>query len=295
MTRPAFRPMVAGVAFLFGSLGLLSLAGCCQNCGTSTSPKESSSPSEVSQSADTPVAFVQDGWGDITGRIVWGGDKLPAGVGDPINIAANPDKAACEKNGPVPNEDWIINPKTKGIRDVFIWLESKTKGEKLPVHASLKDVKPAKVEIDQPACAFVAHAIGLREGQILVAKNSAAIAHNFKWTGNPAVNPGGNVLLPPGASKEIDDLKADRLPIKFECNVHPWMNGWCRVYDHPYYVITDSDGAFTIKNAPVGEWQMKIWQGSGGWLGGAKGAKGQPITVKSGENKLGDIAYPPPG
>jgi hypothetical protein len=231
-------------------------------------------------------------WGDITGRIIWGGDTVPP-QGD-LNLKENPDKAACTKDGPVKDETWIINPKNKGIRNTFVWLEGQKKGDKLPIHADLKKVGPAKVEVDQPACAFIPHAVALREGQALVAKNSSGIGHNFKWTGNPTVNPGGNVLLPPGASKDIDDLKADRIPVAIECNIHPWMKGWARVYDHPYYAVTDADGNFTIKNAPVGEFRMKIWHGSSGWLGGVAGKDGEPITIKGGQNKLNDKPFPPP-
>ncbi len=241
------------------------------------------------------LSFAQaqdNAWGDINGRIVWGGDKLPPAA--IVNIGINPDAAACLKNGPIVDETWIVNPKNKGLKNTFVWLETLKKGGKLPIHPKLEKVGPAKVEVDQPSCAFIAHAIAIREGQILVAKNTSPIAHNFKWTGNPTVNPGGNVLLPPGASRDIDDLKADRIPLAIECNVHPWMKGWARVFDHPYYAVTDADGNFTIKNAPAGEFRLKVWHGSGGWLGGAKGKDGQPITIKAGENKLDDNPYPPP-
>lgn len=233
-----------------------------------------------------------DGWGDIAGRVVWGGAQIPPQAN--INIGANPDAAACQKNGPLKDEYWVVNEKNKGLKNTFIWLEPATKGEKLPVHPSLTKVEQKKVEVDQPTCTFIPHAVALREGQILVAKNSSAIAHNFKWTGNPTVNPGGNVLLPPGASKEIDDLKADRIAIAIECNIHPWMKGWVRVFDHPYFAVTDADGNFTIKSAPAGEYRMKVWHGSGGWLGGAAGKNGQPITIKTGGNTVGDLPYPPP-
>ena len=160
-------------------------------------------------------------WGDITGRIIWGGDKIPD-QGN-LNLKGNPDAGACTKDGPVKDETWIVNPKNKGLKNTFVWLEGAKKGDKLPIHPNLKKVAADKIEIDQPSYAFISHAVALREGQILVAKNSSAIGHNFKWTGNPTENPGGNVLLPPGASKDIDDLKADRIPISIECNIHAWM------------------------------------------------------------------------
>lgn len=233
-----------------------------------------------------------DAWGDIKGRIVWGGANIPEQAN--LDLKANPDKAACLAKGPVKDETWVVNPKNKGLKNVFVWLESATKGAKLPIHPDLKKIVHVKVEVDQPACAFIAHAVALREGQILVAKNSSGIGHNFKWTGNPAVNPGGNSLLPPGASKEIDDLKADRIPVAIECNIHPWMKGWARVFDHPYYAVTDDDGNFTIKNAPAGEYRIKYWHGSSGWLGGVKGKDGDPIKIKGGQNNVEEKPFPPP-
>ncbi len=228
----------------------------------------------------------------LIGRVTWGGDTFPPQA--VANLKDNPDKAACMIDGPVNDETWIVNPKNKGLKNAFVWLEAAKKGDKLPIPASLEKIEPKKVEVDQPSCAFIAHAIALREGQILVAKNSSKIGHNFKWGGDPTVNKGGNVLLPPGASKEIDDLKANRLPVKMECNIHPWMNGWIRVFDHPYFAVTDDEGSFTIANAPVGEFRLKVWHGSGGWLGGSAGANGQPVTIGPGDNQIGSLPYPPP-
>ena len=230
-------------------------------------------------------------WGTVTGRITWGGAVNPEMA---VIVINNPDGPACQKNGPLKDETWIVNATNKGLRHTFVWIAPQQKGDKLLIHPDLKAVPKDKIIIDQPLCVFIPHALALREGQVLVAKNGAAMAHNFKWTGNPTANPGGNVLLPPGSEKEIDDLKADRLPVAVECNIHPWMRGWVRVFDHPYYAITDADGAFTIKNAPTGDYKLMIWHGSGGWLGGAKGKDGRPISIKTGENKTGDLAYPPP-
>jgi hypothetical protein len=148
--------------------------------------------------------------------------------------------------------------------------------------------------VDQPACDFVRHAVALRVGDILIAKNSSAIAHNFKYTGDPAVNPGGNFLLPPKQQNAVPGLLASRIPVAIECNIHPWMKSWMRIFDHPYCAVTDDDGRYTIKNAPVGECQIKIWHGSAGWLGGVKGRNGEPIAIKAGANNLGDKAFPPP-
>lgn len=236
-------------------------------------------------------------WGTIKGNIVWGGAVPEKKT---LNLGANPDKAVCEKDGGVEDETWVVNPKNKGLKHAFVWIavkDAKAKGAaaKLAIHPSLKDVKEKEIHMDQPCCAFVPHAIALREGQVLVAKNASAIGHNYKYTGNPdTANSGNNFLLPPGAQKKIDGLVADRLPIAVECNIHPWMKGWVRVFDHPYYAVTDENGAFEIKDAPVGDFRLLVWHGSGGWRGGAAGRNGEAIAIKSGSNSLGSLEYPPP-
>ena len=51
--------------------------------------------------------------------------------------------------------------------------------------------------MDQPCCHFEPHCLALRQGQIWVAKNSAAIPHNVKYEGG-AKNQGDNPILPAG-------------------------------------------------------------------------------------------------
>ena len=45
--------------------------------------------------------------------------------------------------------------------------------------------------------------VELREGQTLVAKNSAPVNHNVHWIGHPVYNPGGNQIVPKGKSLSI--------------------------------------------------------------------------------------------
>ena len=242
----------------------------------------------------SPCAFAQNGdWGTVKGSVIWGGDKLPERM--PLDLKENPDKKVCLAKGNLLDETWIVNPKNKGLKHTFVWLAPKDKTAEMPIHPDLKAIKVKAVVIDQPLCMFIPHAIALREGQDLIAKNTSGISHNYKWSGHPDVNPGGNVLLPPNAVKVINDLKADRLPVSVECNIHPWMKGWVRIFNHPYYAVTDENGSFEFKNAPAGEWQLMVWHGSGGWRGGAKGKNGETITIKAGGvTDLKALAYPPP-
>jgi hypothetical protein len=237
--------------------------------------------------ADDPA-----GWGTVKGHIVWGGPNIPQQK--PIaDVGKSNDKNHCLSKGPILDEDWVVNPKNKGICWTFVWLMDKNgPTAPLPIHPDLQPIKQKEVVMDQPCCKFVPHALGMREGQILVAKNSAPVPHNYKWTGSPIAGIGGNVLIPPNGSFKIVKLKADRLPIAINCNIHSWMRGWVRVFNHPYFAVTDENGAFELNKAPAGEYRLVVWHESAGWLGGRAGKNGQPITIKpGGTTDTGNLSY----
>jgi hypothetical protein len=233
-----------------------------------------------------------ESWGNVKGRIVWGSGEIPERK--PLAaVAQSNDKNHCLSKGPILDEEWVINKKNKGVQWTFVWLAPKQlKGGTLPIHPDLKETKQKEVVIDQPCCMFVPHAVGMREGQVLLAKNSSPIAHNFKWTGDPFKGVAGNVLMPPGGTFPIKELPAGRFPILINCNVHSWMKGYVRVFDHPYFAVTDKDGAFQIHKAPVGDFRLMVWHGTAGWNGGAAGKNGQPINIMAGgTTDLGNIEF----
>ncbi|MFL5242764.1 MAG: hypothetical protein ACJ8FY_11705 [Gemmataceae bacterium] len=232
-------------------------------------------------------------WGAIKGQIVWGDKEIPKL--EAINV--DKDEDHCAKKGQLFKEDFVVNKENKGVCYVFVWLTppSVAGGKEpapLPIHPSLKEIKYKEVIMDQPFCQFVPHALALRKGQELVVKNSAPINHNVNYQGG-ANNPGNNVILPAGKSVNVKDLKPSKTPISVTCNIHGWMKAWIRVFDHPYFAITDADGKFEIKNAPAGDFQLVIWHDGVGWVKGGK--NGLPVQVKgNGETDLGKIEMQPP-
>jgi hypothetical protein len=220
-------------------------------------------------------AFAGDGdWGTVKGRVVY---KGPAPAPKEINVTKDQDH--CLLKGPLFSEELVVNPKNNGVRWAFVWLIPEQKGAKIPIHPNLLAIKDKQVSIDQPCCQFVPHALGMREGQELVAKNSAPLNHNVHWTGHPLKNPGGNVIVPSKKSFTIEGLKADRFPVKINCDIHGWMSAWVRVFDHPYFAVTDKDGNFEIKLAPAGQFRLMMWQEEVGWIGGRDGV---PVTIQGG-------------
>jgi hypothetical protein len=57
------------------------------------------------------------------------------------------------------------------------------------------------------------------------------------------------------------------------------MSGQVRIFDHPYYALTDENGNFEITNAPAGQFRIVFWHETG-VRGGKEGRFGEPIAIK---------------
>lgn len=216
-------------------------------------------------------------WGAVKGQIVLDAPAAP----EPVILKVDKDPVACLAKGPLSSEDLLVNKGNLGVKNVFVWLAPVDPARPLAIHPDLQNIKQKVVEVDQPCCMFVPHALCMRQGQVLVAKNSSTISHNFHYTGHPLSNPGANQIIPAGGDLKIPNLNADRYPIKMSCDIHPWMSGWIRVFDHPYFALTDADGKFEIKNAPAGPCLLYTWQEGIGWVEGDK--KGIGINIPGGK------------
>jgi hypothetical protein len=65
-----------------------------------------------------------------------------------------------------------------------------------------------------------------------------------------------------------------------DSSIHPWMRSFGRVFDHPYFAVTNEKGEFTIPKAPVGKLRLFVWHPDAGFRGGVKGKEGEMIEVR---------------
>jgi hypothetical protein len=47
--------------------------------------------------------------------------------------------------------------------------------------------------------------------------------------------------------------------IKVSCDLHAWMVAYIVVTPHSYFAMTQSNGAFEIKDVPPGKYTLKVW------------------------------------
>jgi len=291
-----------------------TLAGIgCEDKSGAAPDKPAAAPvgTEAKSEATTPTKSVpvsdEGQWVTVKGKVVW--DKSKGEAPKRAAIKPSKDEEVCAKDKDFNSEDWVVNPESGGIKNVVVWLAPEPTDDELKalkdkklknfpsfkaadVHPALAKPAKADVEIDQPCCRFVPHIVVAQTGQNMVIKNSAPVPHNAKWTSreNGEINP----LIPSGGQYKLENaLVAEKFPIEVACSIHPWMKAWVRVFDHPYFAVTDGDGNFEIKNAPVlkGKLRIFIWQETGGLNGGAEGRFGQTVDVKPGTVDLKEIKF----
>src|SRR5947207_6251515 len=117
-----------------------------------------------------------------------------------------------------------------------------------------KGAKPVKGMVDQHGCKFVPHVSVMTPGELEL-KNSDDILHNIHTysTANPAIN-----KAQPKFKKVMTEKFEKPEIIKLTCDVHSWMLGWVAVMTHPFFVVTDANGATKIENVPHGMFIIEI-------------------------------------
>jgi hypothetical protein len=199
-------------------------------------------------------------WGSITGQFVLEGEiperRVVVKEGDP-----NVDNPAICAATDILSDELVIDPKTKAIADIFVYLP---KAEN--VHPKLKESEKKEVELDQKGCRFIPHALFVRTDQVVRVKSDDACAHNTRTV--PLKNQPANVSLTASdrVGVEFKNKLPERLPFEVQCNIHRWMSARWLVLDHPYAAVADANGKFKIADLPAGEHEFVIWQEAAGYV-----------------------------
>ena len=233
-------------------------------------------------------------WADLELTVVYGG-KAPAPKYLDVN---SKDKCNADPKGLIVDK-LLVNPENNGIANIVFTIETRqTKLKENQIHPDLRAAPSEAVVLDNVKCQFVPHVLTARVGQPIEVRNSDTVPHNAKFSffNNTEVNP----LIPAGGAVNVVTTEPERAPTRVDCNVHPWMNSYVIVYDHPYTAVSDADGKIVIKNLPAGiPIAFKIWHEEQdksieevtldgkkqSWKRGAT-----ELTLKEGSNNLGTLS-----
>jgi hypothetical protein len=224
--------------------------------------------------------------GTLAGQFVLEGEapKLSPLVKEGDTTVKNPE--VCAKQN-VPDESLVVDPSTKGIANVFVYLQKPPAG----MPADLKESKDKIVKFDQKGCRFLPHALILRTDQTIEILSDDPISHNTHVY--PIRQDGKNEAI--AANDRSGNVKwqfslPEKMPTTVKCDIHTWMEARWLIIDHPYAAITDKEGRFKIENIPAGEHNFAIWHERAGWVfGGSK--RSIPATIEAGKTtQLGNAA-----
>ena len=222
----------------------------------------------------------EDQWGIVKGKVILT-DAVPnlkplVTKGD----ASTKDAAVCAVEN-VPDESLVVDPETKGIANVVVWMAKKP----TKIHPQLVKSKQPTVVFDQKGCRFIPHVLLVRTDQKVQVISDDGVAHNTHTY--PLKNKQENFVVPPNdrVGVTVPSVNVEeRLPSKVGCDIHPWMQAWWVILDHPYAAVTNAQGEFEIPDLPEGEHEFRVWQEKAGYL-----EKSLKVKVKAGENKLNPI------
>jgi hypothetical protein len=186
------------------------------------------------------------------------------------------DPAVCAKDADIPDESLLVGD-GGGLQHVFIYLD------KAPTGGTAEN--PAIEVFDQKACLFTSHSFLAIAGVEFEVKNSDAAAHNVHTF--PQLGAVQNFGMEPNSATTMSFNKAERAPIQIKCDIHPWMEGWALILDHPYMAKTDASGNFELPELPGGTYNVRIWHERGAKNGQLERAK---VTI-DGETRL-DREFP---
>lgn len=136
------------------------------------------------------------------------------------------------------------------------------------------------VVLDQKSCRYTPHVLALQTSQPLKVTTSDATTHNVHPL--PRINKEWNESQPPAGEPLVKTFtRPEIVPVK--CNIHPWMNAYVGVFDHPFFAVSDSNGQFQIKGLPPGHYQIAVWHEK-------LGTQSHPVTIAEGQSTTLEIS-----
>ena len=183
--------------------------------------------------------------GSISGTVTFTGT---APAGEAIDMAS--EEVCLAKHSTPPMTQPVVVGAGGGLANVFVYVKSGLEGLDFPTSTD-------EVVLDQNGCMYAPHVIGIMAGQTLTVLNSDSVIHNVNAT--PTENRGFNRSQPFAGMTFETSFGVAEIMVPVRCDVHGWMEAYIGVTDHPYNVVTGSDGSFSLAQLPPGDYELEAW------------------------------------
>ncbi|MCY2963393.1 MAG: carboxypeptidase-like regulatory domain-containing protein [Planctomycetota bacterium] len=237
------------------------------------------------QASDSKFPSIQDvaaESGTIRGQIYYSGTEisdLPALVKKGAVDVKDAHIAATQD---IPNERLLIDPESRGVANVFVYLTKSPenpRGEAWPVPAD-------ELTVRYDGCRLFPHALFATTRQTIRVVDEDPLP-NYMHV-QAIINEVHVSLLLDMAP--IQFRRSEKTPIEVFCDFHSWESGYWLILDHPFAASSNRRGEFAITGLPPGKHTLKIWHEHVGYV-----QRGLDVEVVAGETlDLGRIEFSQP-
>jgi len=223
----------------------------------------------LQEPTEKPTYFPTGNEANVTGTITLKGMPPTPKL---IDMTADP---VCPDISRKPTTESAITNRGR-LANVFIYV----KGDRLNAYRFA--VPESDVILNQRACYFEPHVLGVQVGQNLRILNSDPTFHNVHPT--PKLNPEWNQTQVADAPPMVKTFRRAEVMIPIKCNQHPWMKAYLGVLDHPFFAVSNSSGKFEIRGLPAGTYKLVVWHE-------VFGEQEIEITLVPGESHNADFTF----
>lgn len=166
--------------------------------------------------------------------------------------ARNPEDASfcggCARQGSLPDETLLVDPKSLGIKNVAVSLKAIAEGLLLPL---------PRATLDNACCRFSPHVLFAPVGESIMLKNSDPMSHGTMiWTLSGVQL--YSVMIPTGETTETNVVELSGI-LSVTCPMHSWMRASIIAVRHPYVALTGDGGEARLDHVPAGSHDLVFW------------------------------------
>jgi hypothetical protein len=171
----------------------------------------------------------------------------------------------------IPDRSLEVDPQG-ALGDAVVWVDAPARASPSADERSGGPALPV-LTLNQTQCDYSPHVLAGRVGQRLAIVNLDPLVHSIHGAEN------GRTLF--NFAQPVTGMRAERkLPptpgvLALRCELHPWMHAAVRIFEHPYFAVTDGAGHFQIQGVPEGHHTLTVWQPT-------LGERALPLEVKAG-------------
>lgn len=138
------------------------------------------------------------------------------------------------------------------LANALVWVEGIATGKPLP------ETRRSTLTIEN--CRWQPRISAVVAGSTINVLSRDRTGHNVRFYREGKGTPVATVTtMDAGQVVPSERIAGEPGIVEVRCEDHPWVRGWVAVFDHPYFAVTDSDGAFTMADLPPGTYTVKVW------------------------------------